>query len=129
MGERAESTSKTTMMLMRRAATANANAVLSATVLVALVLAAPLARADELDSISDPSVVSTTAGKVQGEVVDGIYTFKGIPYAADTGGNNRWAAPKDPEPWSDVRNATTFMDVCPQAPPGDFEKDINEAFP
>merc|ERR1711920_796089 len=114
MGERAESTSKTTMMLMRRAATANANAVLSATVLVALVLAAPLARADELDSISDPSVVSTTAGKVQGEVVDGIYTFKGIPYAADTGGNNRWAAPKDPEPWSDVRNAT-FMDICPQA--------------
>merc|ERR1711920_829309 len=115
MGERAESTSKTTMMLMRRAATANANAVLSATVLVALVLAAPLARADELDSISDPSVVSTTAGKVQGEVVDGIYTFKGIPYAADSGGTNRWTAPKDPEPWSDVRNATTFMDICPQA--------------
>merc|ERR1711990_903444 len=94
-----------------------ANAVLSATVLVALVLAAPLARADELDSISDPSVVSTTAGKVQGEVVDGIYTFKGIPYAADTGGTNRWTAPKDPEPWSDVRNATTFMDLCPQPDP------------
>merc|ERR1719158_1543885 len=60
-------------------------------------------------------IVSTTAGKVQGEVVDGIYTFKGIPSAADTGGTNRWTAPKAPEPWSDVRNATTFMDLCPQA--------------
>jgi len=60
-------------------------------------------------------IVSTTAGKVQGEVVDGIYTFKGIPYAADTSGANRWAAPKDPEPWSNVRDATTFMDRCPQA--------------
>merc|ERR1711959_885333 len=110
-GER-EITSKTTMT-KSRAATTTADAILAATVLVALI-AAPLARADELDSFSDPSVVSTTAGKVQGEVVDGIYTFKGIPYAADTGGANRWTAPKDPEPWSDVRDATTFMDRCPQ---------------
>ena len=98
-------------MTMKRAATTNANAILAATVLVALVLAAPLARADP--DASAP-IVSTTAGKVQGEVVDGIYTFKGIPYAADTSGANRWLAPKDPEPWSDVRNATTFMDICPQ---------------
>merc|ERR1712032_1389665 len=81
---------------MRRAA------ILSATVLVAL-LASPLARADPDASMT--SVVPTTAGNVQGEVIDGIYTFKGIPYAADTSGANRWAAPKDPESWSDVRNA------------------------
>jgi len=98
-------------MTMKRT-TATANAILSATVLVALVFATPLARADP--DASTP-IVSTTAGKVQGEVVDGIYTFKGIPFAADTGGANRWAAPKDPEPWSDVRDATTFMDRCPQA--------------
>merc|ERR1711959_875223 len=99
----------TTMTTTMRRATA-ANAILSATVLVALI-AAPLARADP--EASAP-IVSTTAGKVQGEIVDGIYTFKGIPYAADTGGANRWTAPKDPEAWSDVRNATTFMDWCPQ---------------
>merc|ERR1712032_146315 len=93
---------------MRRAA------ILSATVLVAL-LASPLARADP-DASMTP-VVPTTAGNVQGEVIDGIYTFKGIPYAADTSGANRWAAPKDPESWSDVRNATTFMDWCPQPTP------------
>merc|ERR1711970_686533 len=103
-----ESTSRTTMMM--RYATANANAILATTVLVAL-LASQLARADP--DASAP-IVSTTAGKVQGEVVDGIYTFKGIPFAADTSGPNRWLAPKDPEPWSDVRNATTFMDWCPQ---------------
>merc|ERR1711970_803488 len=103
-----ESTSRTTMMM--RYATANANAILATTVLVAL-LASQLARADP--DASAP-IVSTTAGKVQGEVIDGIYTFKGIPYAADTSGANRWTAPKDPEPWSDVRDATTFMDRCPQ---------------
>merc|ERR1711970_1379419 len=103
-----ESTSRTTMMM--RYATANANAILATTVLVAL-LASQLARADP--DASAP-IVSTTAGKVQGEVIDGIYTFKGIPFAADTSGPNRWLAPKDPEPWSDVRNATTFMDWCPQ---------------
>merc|ERR1711959_286601 len=113
--ETGEITSKTTMM-KRGATTTTADAILAATVLVALI-AAPLARADELDAFSDPSVVSTTAGKVQGEVVDGIHAFKGIPYAADTGGANRWAAPKDPEPWSDVRDATTFMDLCPQPDP------------
>merc|ERR1711959_140678 len=107
--ERSETT--TTTMTKRRSATANATAILSATVLVALI-AAPLARADP-DAPTTP-IVSTTAGKVQGEAVDFIYSFKGIPYAADTGGANRWTAPKIPEPWSDVRNATTFMDWCPQ---------------
>merc|ERR1712072_1634374 len=101
-------TPTTTTTTMRRAA------ILSATVLVAL-LASPLARADP-DASMTP-VVPTTAGNVQGEVIDGIYTFKGIPYAADTSGANRWAAPKDPESWSDVRNATTFMDWCPQPTP------------
>merc|ERR1712188_174563 len=98
---------------MRRAATA-ANAVLSATVLVALI-ASPLARADP-DAPTTP-VVPTTAGNVQGEIIDGVYTFKGIPYAANTGGANRWTAPKDPEPWSDVRDTTTFIDWCPQPTP------------
>merc|ERR1711959_470345 len=113
-GERESTTSTKTTTTTMSPATA-ANAVLSATVLVALI-AAQLARADPAASATP--VVSTTAGKVQGEVVDGIYTFKGIPYAADTGGANRWTAPKDSEPWSDVRNATTFMDSCPQ-PVGD----------
>jgi len=107
--ETEETTTTTTTTTTMRRATA-ANAVLSATVLVALI-ASPLARANPAASAP---VVSTTAGKVQGELVDGIYTFKGIPFAADTGGANRWTAPKDPEPWSAVRKATTFMDWCPQ---------------
>merc|ERR1712060_331039 len=91
-----------------------AKAILSATVLVALI-AAPVARADP--AASTTPVVTTTAGKVQGEIIDGVYTFKGIPYAANTGGANRWTAPKDPEPWSDVRDTTTFIDWCPQPTP------------
>merc|ERR1712057_125337 len=101
-------TPTTTTITMRRAA------ILSATVLVDLI-AAPLARAD-FDAPTTP-VVPTTAGNVQGEIIDGVYTFKGIPYAANTGGANRWTAPKDPEPWSDVRDTTTFIDWCPQPTP------------
>ena len=44
-------------------------------------------------------VVETKSGPVEGliEEFNGIkgYSFRGIPYAADTSGNNRWRAPQD----------------------------------
>lgn len=74
------------------------------------------------------SVLTTNYGPVQGYAafnsspVDpignlanwaNISVFKNIPYAADTGGNNRWRPPQPVTPWNETRDAGTFGDVCP----------------
>ncbi len=63
-------------------------------------------------------VVETKNGLVEGliEEFSGVegYSFRGIPYAADTSGNNRWRAPQDPEPWSGNLDASSFGPQCPQ---------------
>ena len=40
------------------------------------------------------AVANTDCGKVKGFVVRGVYTFLGIPYGADTSGENRFMPPK-----------------------------------
>jgi hypothetical protein len=38
---------------------------------------------------------------VRGFLDGGVFTFKGIPYGQDTGGENRWLPSKPPAPWKD----------------------------
>lgn len=66
---------------------------------------------------SAPPVAATVFGPVQGTVDDGILTFKGIRYGADTAAT-RFAAPVDPEPWQAAADATRFGASCPQTPTG-----------
>ena len=91
---------------------------------IVLALATSGVTAADTDSNQPTPVVQTNSGKVVGVVEQGfdnkpIYAFKGIPYAADPSGSNRWLPPQDPESWSDVRDTSTWGNVCPQE---DFEK-------
>lgn len=42
-----------------------------------------------------------------------VAAFLGVPYAADTGYQNRWKPPQAREPWNATFNASTFGPACP----------------
>jgi para-nitrobenzyl esterase len=58
--------------------------------------------------------VETHRGKVRGTDDAGIKVFKGIPYAANTGGLNRFRPPKPAPDWTDIRDAIAYGPMCPQ---------------
>ncbi|HZD47555.1 MAG TPA: carboxylesterase family protein [Silvibacterium sp.] len=60
------------------------------------------------------AIAKTQYGKVRGFLDGGVFTFKGIPYGADTGGENRWLPAKAPKPWADERFTLIYGDNCPQ---------------
>lgn len=63
-------------------------------------------------------VVATKYGSVKGQLEEGVATFKGVRYGADTS-TTRFAAPKEPEPWTEVADALNFANSAPQPPSGD----------
>jgi para-nitrobenzyl esterase len=56
----------------------------------------------------------TESGRVRGYSRKGINIFKGIPYGADSGGENRFLPSKKPLPWTGVRASLYPSHVCPQ---------------
>jgi len=65
------------------------------------------------------AIVTTSAGAVRGVRDDGVSRFLGIPYAAAPAGENRFALPKPPVAWTDVRDAREAGPTAPQII-GDF---------
>ncbi|XP_049999637.1 liver carboxylesterase-like isoform X1 [Alexandromys fortis] len=63
---------------------------------------------------------NTHTGQVRGSLVHvkdsdvGVHTFLGIPFAKPPVGPLRFAPPEPPEPWSGVRDGTSFPAMCPQ---------------
>lgn len=72
--------------------------------------------ASDSSQTQDAQAVTITGGQVQGveSDVEGVTLYKGIPYAADTSGENRWKAPQDPESWDGVKVCDTWGDQTMQ---------------
>ncbi|HEY5823889.1 MAG TPA: carboxylesterase family protein [Cyclobacteriaceae bacterium] len=60
------------------------------------------------------AVADTSYGKVRGFVLRGINTFLGIPYGADTSGENRFMPPQKPKPWTETYPALWWGNTAPQ---------------
>lgn len=60
------------------------------------------------------AVAEISSGKVAGYVRQGIFAFKGLPYADTTAGANRFMPPVKPKPWTGARSSRQYGPVCPQ---------------
>lgn len=63
----------------------------------------------------DIAVADTTAGKVQGYISNGIYTYHGIPYAS---AGERFVEAGPVQPWEGVRMAFDYGPISPQMASG-----------
>jgi para-nitrobenzyl esterase len=98
----------------------------AATVLVA---GASRAVASSASAGANP-IVRIDGGLIRGAGAAGVYSFRGLPYAAPPTGNLRWRPPQPASSWSGIRDATQFGPSCPQAeafnpflPPGTISED------
>lgn len=63
----------------------------------------------QLETGENVAVTNTASGKVRGYINDGIFTYKGIPYAQA----KRFEAPQAPKPWEDIKSSMTYGPVAP----------------
>jgi carboxylesterase type B len=104
--------------------TGTRRAILKASVAIATMTAAGgiLAACGEptpAEPVVDPNpVVETKHGKVKGALENGIATFKGVRYGADTT-LTRFQLPKPPEAWTETQDALAYPTSAPQPQSGD----------
>lgn len=63
-----------------------------------------------INSSVNTATTMVSSGGVSGYLENGIYTFKGIPYAEA----GRFELPHAPEAWKGVRSSRSYGPVCPQ---------------
>ncbi|MFB3161576.1 carboxylesterase/lipase family protein [Neobacillus sp. 179-J 1A1 HS] len=69
------------------------------------------------------TIIESAYGKLQGEQINGVFTWKGIPYAKPPVGPLRFRAPERPDSWEGIRDARSFGPVAPQS-----QREIMEFF-
>jgi para-nitrobenzyl esterase len=79
----------------------------------ALFFMAGVARAAQADLFPE---VETANGRLRGLVSGGINVFKGVNYAADSSGRNRFMPPQPVKKWAGVRDALDYGNISPQVP-------------
>jgi len=70
------------------------------------------------NGIRSAPVLETKSGKLEGERLDGVLRFLGVPYAQSIAGRNRFAPPRPVEPWSGIRQAVRYAPSSPQQESG-----------
>ena len=81
-----------------------------------VLVVASLVGCNNSSSVSVPRglVVQTESGPVQGLQDDGVFSYRGIPYAAPPVGDLRWKPPVDPAPWTNTLATIEKPSACPQ---------------
>ena len=82
----------------------------------ALAIAACLVLSATVLHAQSATVAKTSEGNVHGSVLDGVASWKGIPFAAPPLGQLRWRAPQPAMPWAGVRDALEHQHDCMQLP-------------
>ena len=76
----------------------------------------------QLQTGENVAVTNTQYGKVRGYIHNGVYTYKGMPYAEA----KRFEAPKAPKAWEGVRSSLTYGPVAPLLTPTTSVMDESE---
>lgn len=78
-----------------------------------ILTASKQSRKDEVNKVlasSEIAITQTESGKVGGYFFNGVYIYKGIPYAKA----ERFMPPVAPDKWSGVRSSRAYGPTCPQ---------------
>lgn len=90
---------------------------LSLLALSLVVSSCTVTRKDEAFEVklAPETTVTVTQGDITGFIAkNGSYAWRGVPFAADTSGKNRWQAPRPAPAWAGVREALEFSPACAQ---------------
>ncbi|PIB39232.1 carboxylesterase/lipase family protein [Maribacter sp. 4G9] len=76
----------------------------------------------EVTTGKDVAVTNTESGKVRGYIQNGVFTYKGIPYAKA----ERFEASVKPDAWEGIRSSTMYGPVAPLLTPTTSVQDESE---
>ncbi|TVP50183.1 MAG: carboxylesterase/lipase family protein, partial [Mongoliibacter sp.] len=62
----------------------------------------------------DIALAETSFGKIRGYKLNGVFTFLGVPYGANTSGQNRFMPPQKPEKWEGIKDMIWWGNTAPQ---------------
>lgn len=83
------------------------------TIALVLLLAGSICSFAQIQTGENTAVTSTESGKVRGYIHNGIYNYKGIPYAEAA----RFETAQKTKPWEGVRSSLTYGPVAPLLTP------------